>query len=856
MPDDNVTRASDKDMKGWQDAEQKRTGKKPAPEQYVEKVIGELFEDIYTPGTDAHKNVYDGWVSKEEKDELQADLKQLEQKAEQKILQIKQDYETKAENAVRGIIKRYETKAEEDKNSYKEKDEQIAKCEADVQHREKVCKGINERFDDREAEVKRRLAVYDQELQKAAAAAGVTIPPRATWTPDYDPVKVIVEVIEARQKNLAESDKRLAMQEKSLKDREEMASQGMKDWEEIREEAVKQGEEVRGISDAADRLYFHFTGKRILDLPGHNVSECYERAGVELQKYVDGLLKRETLVKEGEKENERKRDKLVGIDEELEKKRKGVEDKQTKLDADRRDLDHEKTSYEIDLAKYQTDVEAFEKKLASYDADLLSLGKERRLVDAEREKLTQEKADVAAGRAKIADYEQHKVELDKREADLKAAEELNKRKMKNLELMAGKLEGREKELDERQVKVDKEVDSMNETCGEVEKDKQAMISYAQRFDPGIREYKDAVAKVNEVIESLENYEERLTRQEQEVDALIKAATERKAELDGREEAVTVERGKLKEAYSALNAQVKRHTQKDDELKAREQAIQPREGKLATEEEKLKGEKVAMVERIKKLQETKEKIAKSEEELKSYEKVMIDGLKGIVGEQPDFPGYITALKDYVNGLGEQEEEIEKRERQVVPREAAVDDANKKLKEHELDVEKNLENQRAELEQDRAKLDADKKVLYQEMEEVRRVKAALEAGTGTTQAKRSTAKAVKPVKAAKQGPEETDRPAKILVMEEPEQPTQRQGPAYEPYYVLIQDEGDVRKVMGPYGLVEGKDYKFERDGSGVKRARVLTPEADSAWRGSQQPVEDAIEVEEEPVRKARKKVRKQK
>jgi uncharacterized protein (DUF3084 family) len=844
MPDDNVTRASDKDMKGWQDAEEKRTGKKPAPEQYVEKVIGELFEDIYTPGTDAHKNVYDGWVSKEEKDNLQAALADLRQKAEQKILHLKQEYETKAENVVREIINRYETRAEEDKNSYKEREEQLDKREEEVKKREKGSKetedfskkvrdGQIEHLDAREAEVQRRLAVYDQELQKAAAAAGVVIPSRNQWTPDYDPVKVIVEGIEARRKQAAE--------------------QGQKS-------AERERDKLNNALTTLSGTCYGLTGKSVKVDLSMSLPDIFEACGVvgaELRKYEDALLKRENIVKEGEKENESKKGKLLEIDKELKRRMNTVGETQAKLGSDRRALDEERAIYETDLKKYQTDVAAFEKKLASYDADLLALGKERDLLDADRKKLDQEKADVAAGRAQLADYEQHKVELDKREAELKAAEEANRRKMKNLELMAGKLQEREKGLDEKQVKVDKEIDAMNETCGKVEKDKQMMISYAQRFDPGIREYKDAVAKVNEVIESLENYEERLTRQEQEVDALIKAATERKAELDGREKAVTEEKGKLKEAYSALNVQVKRHTQKDDELKAREQAIQPREGKLATEEEKLKGEKVAMVERIKKLQETKEKIAKSEEELKSYEKVMIDGLKGIVGEQPDFPGYITALKDYVNGLGEQEEEIEKRERQVVPREAAVDDANKKLKEREAEVERNLEGERAALEQDRAKLDADRKVLYQEMEEVRRVKAALEAGTGTTQAKRSTAKAVKPVKAAKQGPEETDRPAKILVMEEPEQ---AQGSAYEPHDEMVANQAEVKAYMESCGLVEGKDFNFKKGGiqGSITRIHLPTREATEAWKGYMTPPEEeAVEVmEEEPVRKARKKVRKQK
>jgi hypothetical protein len=799
MPDDNVTRAGDKGLEAWQDAEQKRTGKRPEPDHYVQKVLDEEFEAIYTEGTEQHADVYEDWVPKEEKDKLQAELNQLKQKAEQKVREVKQDYETKAEQKILEVKQDYETKAEQDKKSYKEKDEHLSKREKNVEKRENS---------------------YEDELQKAAKAAGVDIPPSLMRDPADDPVKAIVGAIEAQQKKLAEQDQKVAKREEQL-------------------------EAARGILHEVDMLYLRITGKNIEDLKGYSTYQKVTVVGVELKKYEDGLLHRATEVEKGEEENERKKGKLLDIGEALKQKKEQLEEAQAKIDSDRRAIGEERT-------RYDTDIKEFEKKLAIYDAGNLALGKERRLVDAEREKLTQEKADVAAGRAQLADYEQHKVELDKREAELKAAEEANKRKVRGLEAMATKLQKKEEEFDEKEKNLDKQADLLNLSYASMEQ----IVARIRDFVGDVPEGdQDAyVTKFFEKVDGLAKYEERLKGQENDVNSLIEGVKARQAELDGREKAVTEVKGKLREANSALMDQVKTHAQKDKELKDREQALGPKETELATEEEKLKEEKGAMVERVKTLQKRKEEIAKREEELNSYEKAMIDGLKGIVGEQPDFPGYITALKNYFNDLDNQEEEIEKRERQVVPREAAVDDANKKLKEHELDVEKNLEDQRAELEQERVKLDADRKVLYQEMEEVRNVKAAQAAGTGTTQAKRSTAKAVKQKELTKQvEPEETDRPAKILVMEEP---TEEQRPAYEPHDEMVANEAEVKAYMESCGLVEGKDYNFKKGGiqGSITRIHLPTREATEAWKGYMTPPEEeAVEVmEEEPAPKAPKKV----
>jgi uncharacterized protein (DUF3084 family) len=786
MPDDNVTRAGDKGLEAWQDAEQKRTGKRPEPDHYVQKVLDEEFEAIYTEGTEQHADIYEGWVPKEEKDKLQAALKQLEQKAEQKVREVKQDYETKAE---------------QDKKSYKEKDEHLSKREKNVEKRENS---------------------YEDELQKAAKAAGVEIRPSLMRDPADDPVKAIVGAIEAQQKKLAEQDQKVAKREEQL-------------------------EAARGILHEVDMLYLRITGKNIEDLKGYSTYQKVTVVGVELKKYEDGLLQRATEVEKGEEENERKKGKLLDIGEALKQKKEQLEEAQAKIDSDRRAIGEERT-------RYDTDIKEFEKKLAIYDAGNLALGKERRLVEAEREKLTQEKADVAAGRAQLADYEQHKVELDKREAELKAAEEANKRKVKGLETMATKLQKKEEEFDEKEKRIGEQTDLLNLSYASMEQIVAKIRDFVGEVPEGDQ---DAyVTKFFEKVDGLAKYEERLKGQENDVNSLIEGVKARQAELDGREKAVTEVKGKLREANSALMDQVKTHAQKDKELKDREQALGPKETELATEEEKLKEEKGAMVERVKTLQKRKEEIAKREEELNSYEKAMIDGLKGIVGEQPDFPGYITALKNYFNDLDNQEEEIEKRERQVVPREAAVDDANKKLKEHELDVEKNLEDQRAELEQERVKLDADRKVLYQEMEEVRNVKAAQAAGTGTTQAKRSTAKAVKQKEPTKHvEPEETDRPAKILVMEEPEQ---AQGSAYEPHDEMVANQAEVKAYMESCGLVEGKDFNFKKGGiqGSITRIHLPTREATEAWKGYMTPPEEeAVEVmEEEPAPKAPKKVAK--
>jgi chromosome segregation ATPase len=807
MPDDNVTRAGDKGLKAWQDAEEKRMGKRPEPDQYVQKVLGEEFEAIYTEGTEQHADVYEDWVPKAEKNKLQADLAQLRQAAEQKVQQVKQDYETKAENAVREVIKRYETKAEEDKKSYKEKDEHLSK-------REKKVKGQED--------------TYEDELQKAAKAAGVDIRPSLMRDLADDPVKAIVEVIEARQKDLAEREKNCtAMREQDAESRETL--------EGIRENLDKQRQEVNGVLDEAERLYFSLTGKHIVDFNGPSISENYMRAGVEMKKYVDGLLQRATELEKGEEEHKKKKEGLVTIAEKLKQKKEQLEEAQAKIDSERHDVEEGR-------AKYETDIKALWNAEQRIYADRVVLDKERELLNADREKLKQEKA--AAGDLQV-NYKEREAELEKRGADLKAAEELNRRKMKNLEAMADKLQKKEEGFAEKEKDINEQTDLLNLSYASIEQIVAKIRDFVGEVPDGDQ---DAyVTKFFEKVDGLAKYEERLKGQENDVNSLIEGVKARQAELDGREKAVTEVKGKLREANSALMDQVKTHAQKDKELKDREQELKDREEKVAKDEGDVKTKKNELITYDSQLTSRKQKVDQQEEEAKQLLEQNRQALASVldpkVGPKGSIPEYVETFVQYASAL---ELDLEKREADAIERndelaegEEACSNMLDKLKEKEK-----------KLEEMQAKVDAERKDLHQQMQELHALKATQAPGTGAGQTRRAAAKAVKPKEPTKQvEPEEPKKPAKILVMEETEQTTN-----FEPYYALIQDEGDVRKVMGPYGLVEGKDYKFEKDGSGVKRTRVLTPEADRAWQVSQQPPEDAIEVEEEPAPKAPKKVAK--
>jgi hypothetical protein len=805
MPDDNVTRAGDKGLKAWQDAEKKRTGNRPVPEQYVQKVLDEEFEKIYTEGTEQHADVYDGWVSKEDVD------KQAQKR--EKDYKVKEEQVAKREEEARNSAAAWQKKLDEAGNIIEQKAEQNVR---EVRHN---YEERTTQVDKREAGVKGREDAYEDELQKAAKAAGVDIRPSLMRDPADDPVKAIVGAIEARQKSLAEQEQKVAKREEQL-------------------------EAARGILHEVDRLYLRITGKRIEDLPGYSTHQKYTVTGAELKTYEDGLLKRESDIKQGEEKNKKQKDGLLTVAEKLKQKKEQLEKAQAELDSERHDVEEGRASYE-------TGIKELEKERASYDADRLALEKEHRLLDAEREKLDQEKA--AAGDLQV-NYKEREAELEKRGADLKAAEELNRRKMKNLEAMAAKLKEKEEKFDEKESNVNKTIDSLNLAYADVEQ----LLAKIRGFVGEVPEADPHVytTKFFEKVDGLVKYEERLKKQEQDVTGLIEGVKARQAELDAAGKAVTEDRGKLKEAYSALTEQAGRQAQKDKNLKDREQAIRPKEEELKKDEDKLNQEKVEMVERVKVRKKREEEVERREAELKSYQEDVTETLKGIVGEQKDIPSYIKAWEEHVRDCGDDEEELEGREKQVVEREVAVDRANEELKRHEAGVEQKLEDERAAFDRERAELKKERQQLYQQMEEVRGVKAAQAAGTGTTQAKRSTAKAVKQKELTKQvEPEETDRPAKILVMEEP---TEEQRPAYEPHDEMVANEAEVKAYMESCGLVEGKDYNFKKGGvqGNITRIHLPTREATEAWKGYMTPPEEeAVEVmEEEPAPNVHKKVAK--